>query len=117
MVKDEEIRNAHPGWAVKFENGTWLSIAHGVDMATDAFYANTYETKEEATLTATSCYGDGDIPNTIGFEVIPAWEPLCERLRHDVRELTTLNTLSSEDVMEMTLEIESVLYRLRNGIK
>ncbi len=114
VVKDEEVRLAHPGWAVRFEDGSWLCIAHGVDMVNDAFYANTYETKELATLTVTSCYGDGDIPNSIGFEVIPAWEHLCESLRLRINGLRETSKLEPMDIMEMTWQLEEVIAKL-NG--
>ena len=113
-MKNDEERQSHPGWAVRFEDGSWLCIAHGVDMATDAFYANTYETKELANLTVLSCYSDGDIPNTIGYEVVVAWEHCCEVMRHHVKSLREANKIDPSDIMEMTWQLEGVIATL-NG--
>jgi len=111
VVNDEEKRLAHPGWAVKFEDGTWLCIAHGAGMVVDAFYARTWATEKEAESEVLHCIKDQDIPN-VPYKVIPAWEPLCESLRVRIGGLIEANKIEPGDIMEMTWQLEEVIRTL-----
>ncbi len=113
MVNDEEKRLAHPGWAVQFEDGSWLCIAHGVDMVTDAFYAKTWDTSEKAEKEVTYYIKYKDIPD-VPYKIIPAWEHLCESLRVRNNGLVEANKIDPGDIMEMTWQLEQVIATL-NG--
>jgi len=101
--KDRDVREAHPGWAVRFEDGTWLGGAHGWFRAADAFYADIYDSKEEAQgyldglRNDTYNKGEFDLP----AEVIEAWQPICESLRHEVRTLKQANIVSFSDIYDL----------------
>ncbi len=113
VVNDEEKRLAHPGWAVQFEDGSWLCIAHGCDMVVDAFYAKTWTTEKEAESEVLFCIKHKDIPD-VPYKIIPAWEHLCESLRVRNNSLTEANKIKPMDIMEMTWDLEQVIATL-NG--
>ena len=106
--KDSEVRQAHPGWAVRFEDGTWLGGAHGWFRSEDAFYADIYDTKEEGEKTLEylrkdkSEGGHYDLP----AEVVEAWQPICESLRLEVSTLKQANTVSYSDLMDLEWKAE-----------
>ena len=47
-MKNRKERNTHPGWAVRFSDGTWLGCAHGWFTTNETFYADIYDSKEDA---------------------------------------------------------------------
>lgn len=105
-------RNQHPGWAVRFEDGSWQGGGHGWHRFDDAFYAERHETEEDAHYAAKRCQEDYD--DKMPYVVIPAWEPLVEVLRHDVDQLKKANTFSPDDIFEITMDLESILSRLKD---
>jgi hypothetical protein len=115
MSDKEEKRQSHPGWAVRFEDGTWLGGAHGWFRTGDAFYADKYQTKEEAHAYLQSLrhdkteQGHFDLP----AEIIPAWEPMCESLRVEVASLKEANTITPSKLMDIAITLEGVLFDLK----
>ena len=113
MYSDEitHKRNQHPGWAVRFQDGSWQGGGHGYHRFDDAFYAERHETQADAHYAAKHCQEDyGD---TMPYEVIPAWEPLAEVLRLDVSQLEKANKIHPDDILEITMDLESIIYRLK----
>jgi hypothetical protein len=113
--KDSEVRQAHPGWAVRFEDGTWLGGAHGWFRSEDAFYADIYDTKEEGEKTLEylrkdkSEGGHFDLP----AQVVEAWQPICESLRLEVSTLKQANIVGYMDIFELRDELESIVDRVK----
>lgn len=108
---NEDKRKTHPGYAVKFENGSWLTSAHGLYLDEDAFMGITFKTREEAESLVTEAQKEGEIPS-LKFEVVEAWQPVCERLRHDIEMLNKANTISPSDLMNIRIELENIMSRL-----
>jgi|ERR1700723_475727 len=112
---DKEERNSHPGWAVKFEDGTWLGGAHGWFRTKDAFYADKYASKEAAEGYLQSLrddkseQGQFDLP----AEIVPAWEPMCESLRVEISSLKDANTITPDKVMYIAIALEGILHDLK----
>ena len=102
----EQKRHQHPGWAVKFTDGSWLSGGHGWHQHADAFYASifsSFEAAKEAVETS-ELYDP-----KVSWEIISAWEPLCERLRHDVIILRQVNKIKPLDIMNLRMDLEDIL--------
>lgn len=113
---NEKVRNAHPGWSVQFEDGTWLGGAHGWFRTEDAFYADIYESEARAAdlledIRKDSSYGDDF---QLQAKIIPAWEPLCENLRFRVKSLEAANKLSPSKIFDISFQLEQVLQDLKN---
>lgn len=109
--KDRDVREAHPGWAVRFEDGTWLGGAHGWFRSEDAFYADICDTKEECekylkyVREDTMYKGEFDLP----AEVVEAWQPICESLRLEVNSLKVYNTVKFGDIFDLKMQLEDAL--------
>lgn len=109
--KDAEERGAHPGWAVRFDDGTWLGGAHGWFRSEDAFYADIYDSKEEGEKTleylrkdrSENGYFDGPA------QVVEAWQPICESLRLEVNTLKQANTVGYMDIFDLREKLESIV--------
>jgi hypothetical protein len=108
-------KQEHPGWALRTKDGCWMSFAHGWHIAEDAFYAKIFKTEEDAIYHLKDM--QGDFRNGIDCDVVPAWEPLCGQLRHEVKMLTQANKVSPDDILEVSWELESVLSRLKGITK
>jgi hypothetical protein len=109
----KEDRREHPGWAIRYKDGTWLASAHGFHRMEDAFYAKTYPTSWDASVDASEALRDG-----IGdrfYEIVEAWQPLCEQLRHKILVLTKANTIDPDYLYDIVEDLESVLLRLKKG--
>lgn len=114
MFKTEEVRNAAPGWSVQFDDGTWLGGAHGWFTSSDAFYADIYSSPEEAQSTLDYVRKDKDWGDfSMEAKIIPAWQPLCERLRVRISSLRQANKLTPSKIFDITLSLEDALYQLR----
>lgn len=113
----KEEKGKFPGWAVKFEDGTWLASAHGLHRFEDASYAKLYDSWEDARYDAE--YYRKDYPNDshVTYDVIPGWEPLCEQLRSEVSNLEKTNKISWMDIFEIATELESIAYKLHGKIE
>jgi hypothetical protein len=112
-------RQTHPGWAVLFEDGTWLSSAHGYFQADDAFYGLLWNSVEEAERNAQDALSDwGRTEDVTGYKytVVLGWQPLCEKLRHDVSTLKSAAKITPIELMDITFELENVLSRLKEGL-
>jgi hypothetical protein len=113
--KDSEVRGAHPGWAVRFQDGTWLGGAHGWFRSEDAFYADIYDTKEEGEKTLKYLRDDKhegghfDLP----AEVIEAWQPICESLRLEVSTLNQANLVGYMDIFDLKQDMEGIIDRVK----
>lgn len=110
-MKDRTERNRHPGWAVRFVDGSWLAYGHGWHLFEDAFYARIFSSAQEAEDAVKDAAED--FTKLDDYDIVPAWEPVCEQLRHDVAELKHANTFSPDDIFEITMELDSILARLR----
>jgi hypothetical protein len=110
-MKDRTTRNSHPGWAVQYEDGSWLAYGHGWHQFTDAFYARLYPSEQAARNSAEEAAEDfpGD-----KYNIVPGWEPVAEQLRHDVAELKHANTFDPDDIFDITMELESIVSRLKD---
>lgn len=85
---DREVRRAHPGWGVRFSDGTWLGGAHGWFRTEDAFYSDTFDSKEEGEKYLKYVREDHDKEYfSLEAEVVPAWEILAEHLRLEISNL------------------------------
>ena len=100
-------RREHPGWAIKFKDGTWLGGPHGWHHHDDAFYADIYSSPEEAK----DCYEMSEL--TSPYDIVLAWEPLCERLRFEVVSLTKTNKVSPGDLSDLESDIEMILSKIK----
>lgn len=102
----------HPGWAVRFEDGSWQGGGHGWHRFDEAFFAERHETEKDAHYAAARCQEDyGD---KMSYVVIPAWEPLAEVLRHDISQLKKANTITPDDLSEIRDDVENLLYKLKD---
>lgn len=106
----------HPGWSVYFEDGTWLGGAHGWFRSEEAFYADVYDSAEEAQRWLDDLRrdkGEGghfDLP----AKVIPAWEPLAESLRLEVSQLKQANSLSPSTISDIVFSLEDAIRQLKD---
>jgi hypothetical protein len=113
--KDSEVRGAHPGWAVKFSDGTWLGGAHGWFRSDDAFYADIYDSKEEGEKSLKYLREDRDEKGYFDLpaEVVEAWQPICESLRLEVTTLKQANIVSYMDIFDLREELESIVDKVK----
>jgi hypothetical protein len=105
-----EGKQEHPGWALQTKEGDWLAYGHGWHISEDAFYARIFPTQEEAQRELKDM--QEDFVGGIECDIVPAWEPACGKLRHEVRVLTAANKFSPDDLFEIRMELESILSRL-----
>ena len=114
LYSDEVVhkRNQHPGWAVRFEDGSWQSGGHGWYRDDDAAMAERHETKEAADYNAKKCQEWHN--DTMPYEIVPAWEPLAESLRMDVAQLKKANTITPSELYEIESDLEFILTRLKD---
>lgn len=116
MRNDEEL-NKHPGWAVRFEDDTWLGGGHGW-FRCDASEADIYDTKEHAAqCLAIVQAGKYDQHFDLKAEIVEAWQPLCESLRCRVRLLRQDLTVDVSSVRDTIWELENVLEDLKAATK
>lgn len=116
---NREERQAHPGWAVQFEDGSWLSSAHGYFQADDAFYGLLWNSPEEAESNAKEAiadWGDGEGTPILSYSIVIGWEPLCEKLRLNVNLLNSAAKITPSELMDITFELEGLLSRLQKGL-
>lgn len=113
----------HPGWAVKFANGTWLCSGHGFSTS-GAYCASVEETKEQAEWLIKEAISDWDGSEMLRIartaEVVPAWETLVEHLQAEVKKLTievkelkAANRISPKDIRSTVLDLEHLIANLR----
>lgn len=117
--KDLETQNAHPGWAVYFEDGTWLSTEHGFTRIADAYAACIYNAKENAEqildlLRESKTEGKYF---SLPAQIIEAWQPVCETLRLEVNTLKQANVVSYMDLRDMHDELSTVLDKVKGWLK
>lgn len=105
-----EGKQKHPGWALQTKEGCWVAYAHGYFTVEDAFYARIYSSQEDAQYHLKDM--QEDFVGGIECDIVPAWEPACGKLRHEVRVLTDANKVSPDLLFEVTMELESVIARL-----
>lgn len=111
----ETLRKAHPGWSIQFEDGTWLGGAHGWFRDEDAFYADIYESEARALEILEYVKKDHSYDSyfQLAAKVVPAWEPLCEHLRHENKSLKAANKISPSDLFDLSFELDMVLSKLK----
>lgn len=106
-----EGKQEHPGWALQTEEGNWLAYAHGWHISENAFYARIFSTEESAKEALADA--QEDFQGGVLCSIVPAWEPLCGQLRHEVKTLSDANKISPSDLMEVWLSIENIKTLLR----
>lgn len=114
--KGYEIRGSHPGWAVLFEDGTWLGGAHGYIRTGSASDAYIYDSVEEAqkvldylkTSRTESSYFSAP------SEIVVAWQPICETLRSDVAVLKQTNLVEYLDIFDLQYELEAITNKVKS---
>lgn len=111
-MKDRAKRNSHPGWAVRFVDGSWLAYGHGWHLFDDAFYAKCFSSAQEAEDAVKQAAED--YTKLDEYDIVPAWEPVAEQLRHDVAQLEHANKFSPNDIFEISMDLESILARLKD---
>lgn len=113
--KDLETRGAHPGWAVYFEDGTWLGGAHGFIRTGDAFSAYIYDTKEQAERVLDFLRNSKTESQYFSFpaNIIEAWQPACENLRAEVLSLKQVSIVNHLDVYDLRETLESALDKVK----
>lgn len=114
--KDLETRNAHPGWAVYFEDGTWLGGAHGYIRTGDAFSAYIYDTKEQAEKVLDHLRNGKTEGKyfSLPSNIIEAWQPACENLRANVAALKQANVVGYLDIFDLHEELESIVGKVKS---
>lgn len=112
--KDYEIRDTHPGWAVRFEDGTWLGGAHGY-IRTGSAFAYIYDSKEDGEKVLAYLRSSRTEASYFGTpaEVIEAWQPICETLRSDVSALKQANVVQYLDLFDLREELESIVDKVK----
>lgn len=113
--KDYEIRDTHPGWAIRFEDSTWLGGAHGYIRTGDSSSAYIYNTKEDAEKVLNYLKNSKTESKYFSFpsKIIEAWEPICETLRSDVKALKESNIVSYLDIFELREELDSIVSKVK----
>lgn len=113
--KDYAIRDSHPGWAVRFEDGTWLCRAHGWVCADNASDAYIYESKEECENILDNLQTDQGkyMKFLLPAKVVEAWEPVCETLRSEIKLLKEANVVSYFDISDLRDELESAVSKIK----
>ena len=110
MLHFMEGKQEHPGWALQSKEGYWMAYGHGWHQSEDAFYARIFKTPEAAQEALKDM--QEDFEGGIECDIVPAWEPACGKLRHEVRTLTAANKVSPDDLFEIKFELESIIARL-----
>lgn len=110
-VLTAEDREAHPGWSIRFSDGSWLCTNMMCDRVDDAFYATRYESPEVALseLKQAKEEWQGETPDA---EVVEAWQPLCETLRVRIQSLNDACAITPDDIFEIKLSLEDAISRL-----
>jgi hypothetical protein len=112
-MRTEEKRKEHPGWAIQLDDGSWLCYAHGYFTDADAFYADNFDTKSKALSVLHTAVSEGYLPEGTKGKAVEAWQPLCERLRHSVKELESANKVSPDILFDVVFTIENALHQLK----
>jgi hypothetical protein len=102
-------RGSYPGFAIKTSDNKWLGEGHGYLLSTDAFYAEVFNTAKEAIDFATQAQVDFQFT----YDIVAAWEPVCEKLRHQISELEEVNTIKPNDLLDISLELISIISKLK----
>lgn len=99
---------AHPGWAVRLGDGSWVSSAHGLFPEENAGLAVLEDTKEEAEQLLKYFAEDWkhDPALLVGAEVIVAWEPCCEHLRFKMKQLQAALLITPDQINEVYDKLE-----------
>lgn len=106
-----EGKQEHPGFALQTKEGYWVAYAHGWFIAEDAFYAQVFTSVQEAESNLVDM--QEDFQGGIKCNIVPAWEPACGKLRHQVRVLTEANKVSPDLLFDVVMDLESIISRLQ----
>jgi hypothetical protein len=114
--KGYEIRDSHPGWAVRFTDGTWLGGAHGYIRTGSAEDAYIYSSKEEGQKVLDYLKTSRTESSYFSFpsEIVEAWQPICEMLRSDVAALKQANVVEYLDIFDLRSELEAIVGKVKN---
>lgn len=99
----------HPGFAVRFRDGSWLAYGHGWHIfdASHARIARVFASDNEACLAVAEAAEDYAPGAVAGMhpEVVVAWEVECAKLRAKVEELQAANMITPKtlDAVEESL--------------
>jgi|SRR5277367_1294686 len=103
-------KQEHPGWALQAKGGHWVAYAHGWFTAENAFYARIFDSEKSAREALLDM--QEDFQGGIECNIVPAWEPACGKLRHEVEVLTEANKISPDILFEVIMDLESAISRL-----
>lgn len=107
-------RGEHPGWAIKFADGTWLGGGHGWSCPDDPFYASIFESEKEAQrvfeMAQEDC--DGKLPEA---NIVQAWEPLCNSLWFEIKQLEKAKNITPANINKTISSLEEAIYLLKGG--
>ncbi len=95
--------NSHPGWAVRYSNGSWLSGGHGFFQTEEGDIELSKEDAQRAMQWAG--FPDG--------EVVVAWEPRCHKLERECTRLKAACGLTPDDIEEASEKLDEVMTLLR----
>lgn len=124
--------NEHPGWAVQLDDGSWLCAVHGLYPTTDGFYASIMDTEDEARhilndylqqhekYLTRKLKEDPDFKEPNGSpkgKVIPAWEPMCQALLYDIKQLKTANKITPSKLSDIQMSLEDVICTIKGVAK
>lgn len=107
----ETKKQEHPGWALQTKKGSWLCYAHGWHLVEDAFYAKIFSSIEDASEALIDLKDDFD--SSLEADIVPAWEPLCGKLRFEVAELKTANTITPDVLSDIAFDLDIILFKLK----
>ena len=99
-------KQEHPGWAFQTKEGNWVAYAHGYFVVENAFYAKMVGSEKQAREELK--YMQEDFEGGIECDIVPAWEPLCGKLRFEVKQLEDANKIRPEDLTEVWLLMEQI---------
>lgn len=91
----------HPGWAIRFEDGEWLAIAHGIASAKNPFFAEIFSSKEEAEKFINEC-------KVSSYQVVEAWPVLVAQLRFQIEGLEKANSISPEKFRKIWSQLDRI---------
>lgn len=107
-----ENRYEHPGWAVRFQDGTWLCSTMCLDRISDCFYATTYDSMQDAEAMQQHFYASyADQPSS---QIVEAWQPICEVLRLRITNLKQACAITPQTLDDTVDLLKEALHNLQH---
>lgn len=96
-----ETKIKHPGWAIKFEDGSYVGFAHGIHDV-EPLFAHIFDSKEDAGKWFTDVKAEFSVP----CNVVEAWEPKIAELLYKIDKLERMNKINPEDFYRFGRKLE-----------